>query len=352
MSELTPQHILEQFRYVWQVDKEFTEPLEDGFCWWPGHHKVTVRCEQQGPDGESDAWRVTVTTEYAKGVDLSDPKILRLLGSAAVLAPSYGWVYAPPKVNGKYDLPQDGGISFKSSVYIRPETADWLPRFFARVVVMQPVDAERLGAAEFLQMLGGEADRGGPRVAKPDHLLDDILNVAQVVFAPAGQESSRWSGSDEFGDIAERFGRSDMSFGNGGPEGLTLETPFGSSSALVRCHNDVRHPALGSGLLTSIQLPVFDTDEATLETCAWLNFFASVSWTGVPVLGSWHAKEVCEGQFAPAYGTFIPNALYAPGLATNLALWGIGLARWSRQALWPELEDLSMREILQARLGS
>lgn len=351
MSELTAQHILEAVRSVWQVNEEFTEPFKDGFFWWPGHHKVTVRCEQQSPSGESEAWRVTVETEYAKGVDFGNPKVVGLFGNLAGVAPTYGWVYVPPEVTGKYNLPPDGKIGFKSSAYIRPETAGWLPSFFARLVVMQPIDAERLGAAEFLRILGGEADLSGPRTSGPDHPIDDILNVAQVVFAPSGQESSRWSGSDEFGDIAERFGRNEMSFGNGSPEGLTLETPFGTSSALIRCRHDVKHPALGSGLLTSIQLPVFDGYEATWETCMWLNFFASTSWTDAPVLGSWHPKEVQTGKFSPSYGAFVPNALYAPGVASNMALWSLGLARWARQALWPDLEDLPMREILEARFG-
>ena len=41
------------------------------------------------------------------------------------------------------------------------------------------------------------------------------------------------------------------------------------------------------------------------------------------------------------FTTFVPNALYQPMLATNLALW----------MLWPELQDKRMADILEERFG-
>jgi len=341
--------IVEQIRAVWQAEESDIERFEDGFYWWPGHHRVTVRC-QQGAAPDDQAWRVTVITDFARDVDFSKPTVEVLLSSVASVAPTYSWVYAPAALVQKYEI-KDSKIWFHSSVYITPETLGWLPGFFARLAILQPIDAQRLGEPEFVQMLGGKADLTGTKALAADSSCDDILYVGQDVFAPIGVEACRWIGDSEFQEIIEQFGGSDWCFGTGDPSGLTLETPFGSNSALIRLRTDIKHPALGTGLLVSTQLPVFDTFDSTMETCAWLNFFASTSWTNVPVLASWHPKEVQEGQFSPACGTMIPNALYAPGLATNMALWSLGLASWARRTLWPEWEDCSMTEVFSARHG-
>lgn len=352
MVDTTCREILDRFSSVWQVDHPFVEPFEGGFLWWPGHHQVTVRCDKRVDPDNAEAWRVTVTTEVIRGVDLTDPKAKGLIATACRIAPTYCWVYALPELAEKSETPSDGKIRFHSSFYMRPETVSWAPEFFARLAIMQPIDAQRFGLSELVNMLGGEADLSGPRVAAQDGTVDDILNVAQEVFVPLGKETSRWEGIEEFAEIAAQWGRSDMCFGNGGPEGLTLETPFGELSALVRLRPDVRHPALGAGLLSSLQLPAFDTLEGTTDTCMWLNFFSSISWTDAPVLASWHPQEVPNGQYCPAFGVHIPNALFAPRLATNLALWNIASARWAQQALWPHLTNLPMDEILAARFGA
>jgi hypothetical protein len=49
--------------------------------------------------------------------------------------------------------------------------------------------------------------------------------------------------------------------------------------------------------------------------------------------------------------SFVPNAHYRPGLATNIALWMISRARWLRQTRWPDLEDKTMMEIMKERVG-
>ena len=343
--------ILEQVRAVWQADESDIERLEDGFYWWPGRHRVVVRCEKDTTADSGQAWRLSVRTDFARDVDISDPKIKLGLKVMASVSPTFSWIYAPADLLKKYDLPRDTNIWFQSIVYVRPETESWLPAFFARLAILQPIDAQRLGGSSFFEMLGGKPDLTGPRALEPNSTCDDILNMGQDLFAQIGQEPCRWLGDSEFEKIVERFGRSDRCFGTGDSSGLTLETPFGPNSALIRLRTDVKHPALGTGLLVSTQLPVFDTLDATMETCEWLNYFAASSWTDVPVLASWQPKEVQEGRFSPAIGTMIPNALYAPGLATNMALWSLGLARWAREAFWSDLEDSTMAEVLKARFG-
>ena len=61
------------------------------------------------------------------------------------------------------------------------------------------------------------------------------------------------------------IGRSDSAFGFGDKTGLSMETPFGSDSALVRLHTDRPHPSLGSGLLSTLQFMI--PPEGGEESC-------------------------------------------------------------------------------------
>ena len=83
----------------------------------------------------------------------------------------------------------------------------------------------------------------------------------------------------------------------------------------------------------------------------WSNVFQSISWTDVPQLRSWHPREVASGQYSVASGTFYLNALYMKGIATNAALWKLGLAWWIKKQFHADLMDLTMAHILELRLG-
>jgi hypothetical protein len=133
---------------------------------------------------------------------------------------------------------------------------------------------------------------------------------------------------------------------------LILETPVGSSSALVRLRCDENHPALGAGLLATLQLPLHQSEAEAIDSSACLNFLESSIWTNVPQLGTWHPQDARDGEFRVATSSFYPNALYTPGVATNAALWQLGRARWAKEQLWPDLENLTMLEILKKRFGS
>jgi hypothetical protein len=214
--------------------------------------------------------------------------------------------------------------------------------------ILQPIDAQRQ-AEMAAEMLGADPDTSLPSETASADYSDEMLNVADALYLPHGRPASRWEGSGEFAEIAERFGKNDLCFGTEGPDGITLETPVGPHPALVRLRTDERHPPLGSGLLATLELPFRDDEAAAIDTCAWLNFLQSVMWSDVPQLGAWRPEKAGDGLYSPASAFFIPNLLYGPGLATNAALWQVAHARWAKQQLWADLKDLTMAEILKNR---
>lgn len=141
-----------------------------------------------------------------------------------------------------------------------------------------------------------------------------------------------------------------MCFGSGSSGGLTLETPFGNDSFLIRLFTDQKHPQLGNGLLATLQVPYFPGRAEAERAAVLYNFPESISFTFFPIFGSWQVHEVGDDCVGPAFSSFIPNALYQPGLATNLALWMLGRARWIKEKNWPDVEDLTLAEIINRRL--
>jgi hypothetical protein len=84
---------------------------------------------------------------------------------------------------------------------------------------------------------------------------------------------------------------------------------------------------------------------------ARLNYFEAFAIAHVPQLGNWRPKDAGNGSFESVHSIFIPNALFLRNLATELALWQFDRARWTKNRLWRELEDLSMLEIYEKRFG-
>lgn len=76
-----------------------------------------------------------------------------MLLAMGAFSPSYAWVFTPQEVIKEYGLQPDGEVYFQSTAYLRPDTASWLPEFFGRLAIMQPIDAQRTASntAELLK---------------------------------------------------------------------------------------------------------------------------------------------------------------------------------------------------------
>ena len=52
-----------------------------------------------------------------------------------------------------------------------------------------------------------------------------------------------------------------------------------------------------------------------------------------------------------AFTSFLPNALYRPGLATQIAFWMMERTYWLRNLWYPNIKDATMLEILNKRFS-
>jgi hypothetical protein len=341
---------------VWHIDESktvrTTQSDTKGFDWWPGDYRVRVRAERSKA---VDAVRLVIRTDCLKDVPIKDEPFISLVAETSRLFTStYAWVYPPAEFWEQYhrsgfDISRLGpSLGFSGSGYISSVNLDWLPDLLARASVMQFANAQQHSGT-----IQGILGCGVPNVSRPDTLKHDghheILDVAAQVFVPHGRQPSRWAGTGEFESFADEWLKSDTCFGFGDATGLTVETPFGDDSALIRLWTDQQHPQLGNGLLATLQLPYSDDNVSIAKAAAMFNLDESAGWTDIPLLGCWHSHKYRDDQSGLAFSLFMPNALYQPGLASQVTFWLLQRARWARKKQWPNLVDKTMAEILNAR---
>jgi hypothetical protein len=58
---------------------------------------------------------------------------------------------------------------------------------------------------------------------------------------------------------------------------------------------------------------------------------------------------VQQRQQGVAFALFMPNALYRPITATNIAFSFLLRARWARELMFPDLQDATIIDVLERR---
>ena len=346
----TADAILESATRALQAEPGAVEKTDDGVHWWPGSHRVTLSCAPERFNAER-CFKLTMTTRVLRDVTLTDEKTTDLITVLCATSPTYAWL-APATLDLR-DIGKGNAceVAMRSSIRVLADNVSWAPQLLARLAILQPIDAERIGAE--IAKITGATDDTEPRRSQLNLAgHDPVLDIAETLLKPEGEKANHWTGSEEFKLIAEKLGRNEMCFGAANDTGVTLETPFGRESAAVNLDSQVPHPGLGTGLLTTIYLPISIERARCSLACYELN--ARAARPGAPVggvFGSWHPRQAGDG-WGPAYGAFVPNALYGKGVAANMALWAVGLAQWAKSELWSHVVNEPMSQILGRRASA
>jgi len=245
----------------------------------------------------------------------------------------------------KYEIEIDRTLRF--SVYLRKENEAWLPEVLGRMAILQPIDAQ-CKAEITAKVLDAEQDVSSPFGGRSVGDCSDILWIAHDAYVPLGQQRSRWQGSEEFADIAERFGKQDLCFGTGDSGGVTLETPVGESSALIQVRTDNAHPALGSGLLATLQLPFRGDETKALDICMWLNHFESAFGprSRSSEVGITETPAGARSERRLHSSSECPLSIW---IRHQRRLMAGGTGTMGKKQLWHNLHDLTMLEIFRKR---
>lgn len=345
--------LCERLRAVWHADASRCEETVDGFDWWPGDQRVSVRVARSDDPVDRSGVRLSVTTEFLTGIDWSAEEAIDVVRHLGLMAPCYSVRHLSNEVAERLGAGDDAvsSVSFVSTIYIREQTMAWLPELFARLAMVTICDAHHR-AAKAAELTQATASRSAPGGGEASGHTDKILDVVEALFLPAGEGTSRWAGSDEFKELTDNYGSNDICYGDGDDKGATLETVFANDTAIVELRSAERHPMMGAGLLVGLQLPFFGKFDEIAAFCERIGHVQASSYTGAPLLGTWLPKEVQPELYCPANACFVPNLLYKRGLATNLALWQLTQARWARSTFWPDACDDSITAIMERRFSA
>jgi hypothetical protein len=337
---------LQQISQTWSVDEADVRPVEHGFDWLPGNHLVRVRLAKNIETPEPERFRLTIDTGYLRSLPAQDIAFVRNAGELTRHhCPTYSIVYPPTAIIRQHFDGHAADMHLFSSAYISEENVGWLPGFLARMAIMQPIAAER-NSADAADLFPGCMPAIAGTIRKL--AVNGVLDVDRDLRA-AGQAQNCWLGSEEFEEFADEYARNDVCFGIGDDRGMTLETPFGSESALISFTTADQYPLLGNGLFVGTQIPGSGDFDDACSTAANLNFLESVDWSDIPQLGCWHPLQVSEHETRLAHTCFVPNAFFVEGLVVNLGLWAIGRVQLAKRALRRDEPNLTMMEILKAR---
>jgi hypothetical protein len=165
---------------LWMVDSDRSRWVGDasantllregyGFDWWPGNFKVEVRVSGPHPEIDDPIYRLSVRTDFLCEVDVTTPKFRRILSDLNRWAPTFAICAHPTMLSQieTYGSPSELGLDLKSSrvwlastAYVHDGTKEWLPRLFAGLTVLHPIEAQ-FRADLVMPLLGGKTDRSG-----------------------------------------------------------------------------------------------------------------------------------------------------------------------------------------------
>ena len=345
---MTRTELLQEVASIWKPHQASTRWCEDGFDWSPGSHLVQVRAvpPRANNPGQPERWGLVARTDVLNALPIDDPTFAdRMAGGAPLITSMYAMVYPPHFIWKRYFGGDPAVLTFFSSVYVSDEMLEWLPRLLCQIALLQAVSAE-FQSERLASGIGGKPAFIGSGKARTH---DEILDAAQAFYVGEGAKPSRWNDVTEFDDFVDEYGECDGCFGSSDETGMTLETPFGEDTAVIRFRWDDPHLQLGNGLRVTVRLPSIPSEEGVVVQAAYLNFLESKFWTDVPQLGCWYVDADTE-ELTVVHSCFVPNALYVDGFAGNLASYSLDRVRWVRKQLCPKLIDKPMGDIIEARL--
>ena len=287
-----------------QVDDKWSVRTPNGFRWWADRNEQTVEVvgQETGPDGEI-GYLVSVRTELLRSLHLGDHE---LEGTNALLM-AFASMAGPV-----YDQ-ESKTLSLCSLVRVHDAISQWMNLLISVAAVLQIGEA-RIIASELAKALDAEEALSGP----PRHGMrpepDEMAGMIATLIAPMGRLPSWWSPA-EFQDAVDRFmNQPPALLASAGGAGFTVEFPYGDRSSLCQAKADQPHPRYGNGLFLLQSFPVkamSDTD-------------------GVKLALSMNKIELTERPFGYGFGSyaykdsalhftsFLPNAIYRPGMLPNI----------------------------------
>ena len=289
-----------------QVDDEWAVETPAGFTWWPDMQAQTIEVvgrEQAGPDGPVGHF-VSVKTELLRSVELTTE-------GADVL--SDGLMLSSAMTGVVYDEEQRS-LSLHSLVAVTDENMPWMRSLLGAAAMMQIAEARaiapQLAGALGAAVAGGGHPEKGPR-PEPDPLVGAVFDL----LVTPGQEPCRWTEQELKDAFEQGIDQPPASSARLDDKGIVAQVPVDDEfSVIFRMLTSEPHPRYGNGLFVLQQFPIAPpTEEDGIGLALALNGLELAQRPFGYGFGSYAARKK-EFYFL----SFLPNAVYVPGLLLNI----------------------------------
>ena len=327
-------HLLIDEQWAFWDQREFS---------WIGHRlQQTVQASLQFADGDLTLSRLAANCNVVDDVSEPPGSVLRTLSRMNRHAVGSAYNYWPPTRT----------IWSNLVAYVHDDTLEWRSKQFSAFVNLQLCLAET--EADWLAAkTGGNAGTREHPMSGRRAVADDILNVPDSFFAESGQEPSRFSDKFEMETIAEVFERSTNAASLGGSaDGVAFEVSFADQTSLIMLKTGEPHRRLGSGLTVRLHLPIEADPEDADRIAAALNTQEASGAANATHFGAWCWDDWPTTGQSIAYQLFIPNLLYQPGVAQDIAYSFVVRARWVDRVLNGQQSDKSVWKTIHERYGN
>lgn len=322
---------------VMSIDAEWSWGHEArGFHWIGRRLQQTIRASEPFESRGLTVVRLTATTAVADDVE-STAELATVLDALNRFELGSRWIYDAAARQ----------VLLHCGTLLYDETAEMRVRDLAGYGAMQVARAEALLDQGIASALGGRpADREHPALGARRE-MDGLLGVIDQVFVPGGAGPSRFQSVEEFAAAEESLRDTPFATLGGDETGIAAEVALGDDTSLIELFSEVRHPVLGSGLLTTLRfrIPPSSGDPADDEIRAALL---------VPVLnrmecrpdfegqsyGAWHTNSKPGLSAEVAHSWFTPNVLFRPGRVRDTLWAALGRAIWLAQNVAPDRDAL------------
>ncbi len=234
---------------------------------------------------------------------------------------------------------------------VHSETTGWRPTEHATAHILSLAITEREVDA-LAERLGGKVAQWSHPLSGPRRTPDELLNVVEQLYAPAGVEPSR------FADANEMHGVEEMARATGGigvtlgrfADGISIEVAFGKAdTTLIDMVTSVIHPLLGHGLSVLTTTRIVKSYAEACRIANQLNVIQFAPGNVMSALGAWYVRTIGEDHYV-AHVRFIPNLYFTPGYAVTCGTEAIDQAIWVDQVMHPDLPERFALPVVNDRL--
>ena len=315
------------------IDEEWAVREGRSFTWWP--YRLAQRVWVSPPQlvlGDALV-AVRVVNDFVSDIKSSDDvveDVMSVLNMHAALS-TYVWD------------PDQRRATITTSAYIHEGNRS-LERFLSVAALLSTIEAHAK-AQQVAGILAGLPTATGHPTSGERSQPDDLLSFAEAEIAPRGQAQSAFVGPSM--ELAGQASGIDWSMASASPTGFAGELPFLSDmpamvqgalgksgprvTSLVQLLTEPSHPAYGSGLLALLRLPIPQPAAEVQRVAHGLNRAEAQELTGFPQFGAW-CQDPSNGT-ALVFATFVPSALFDPGIASLLLFYNAMRNDWAKNRL-------------------